>query len=194
MAAAILLIAGGALIDAAGPTRQPPPLSHSGPHAIGPLPAAPALPRSEPATLSIPALGLTADLDHIGMKPDGTVQDPVTFERPSWYDLGAAPGERGSAVILGHVDSYRGPAIFFRLGELRAGDAVAVTRADGATARFVVTRTETVPKDAFPAQSVYADHGDAELQLVTCGGDFDSARRTYRANVIVYTTLVRTSG
>ncbi|MGV9415446.1 class F sortase [Nocardia sp. NPDC003693] len=187
--AVVLVVVGGFLLGApgTGEQRNPPPAAVDA-RSDAPPPA-PSLPRSAPETLSIPVIGLTTALDHIGLKSDGTVQDPASFERASWYDAGATPGERGSAVILGHVDSYRGPAVFFRLDALRPGDAIDVTRADGGTARFVVTRVETVPKDAFPAAAVYADHGGPELQLVTCGGQFDDESRSYRSNVIVYSTL-----
>lgn len=185
----VLVVVGGFLLGApgTGEQRNPPPAAVDA-RSDAPPPA-PSLPRSVPETLSVPAIGLTTALDHIGLKSDGTVQDPASFERASWYAPGATPGERGSAVILGHVDSYRGPAVFFRLGDLRPGDAIDVTRADGGTARFVVTRVDTVPKDAFPAAAVYADHGGPELQLVTCGGQFDDESRSYRSNVIVYSTL-----
>ncbi|GAB0105621.1 class F sortase [Nocardia sp. JMUB6875] len=168
---------------------QAPP-AHADTRLQAPLAAAPARSHSDPRTLMIPKLGLATDLDSIGLKSDGTVDDPATFVRPSWYRPGVAPGDRGSAVILGHVDSYRGPAVFFRLGELTAGDLVEVARTDGSTLRFQVDHTMTVSKDAFPNQQVYGDHGDAELQLVTCGGSFDTATRSYRSNVIVFTKLV----
>ncbi|RBO93647.1 LPXTG-site transpeptidase (sortase) family protein [Nocardia puris] len=157
-----------------------------------PTPPAGALPRSTPTALSIPALDLSIPLDRVALRPDGTVADPARFDRPSWYESGATPGELGSAVILGHVDSYRGRAVFFRLGELRPGDTVRVDRADNTTAEFLVTRTETVPKNAFPNQAVYGFHGTADLQLVTCGGSFDPVRRAYRDNVIIYTTFTGT--
>ncbi|WP_245568448.1 class F sortase [Nocardia concava] len=184
-ASAVVLIMGGP-----GLRQVQTPPAHADTRLQAPVVAAPALSHSEPRTLMIPKLGLTTPLDVIGLKSDGTVDDPATFTRPSWYRPGAAPGDRGSAVILGHVDSYRGPAVFFRLGELTAGDLVEVARTDGSTLRFQVDHTTTVSKDDFPNQQVYGDHGDAELQLVTCGGSFDTATRSYRSNVIVYTKLV----
>ncbi|MFE6858689.1 class F sortase [Nocardia sp. NPDC057668] len=187
---ALLLAVGAVLLTANGAVgqRNPPPTAIDA-GSGAPPPAVPPLARSAPVTLSIPALGLTTTLDRVGLTPDGTVQDPASFDRPSWYRPGATPGERGSAVILGHVDSYRGPAVFFRLADLRPGDAIDVTRTDGRTAHFMVTRTETVSKNDFPARAVYADHGVPELQLVTCGGEFDIGNRSYLSNVIIYSVL-----
>ncbi|UGT43184.1 class F sortase [Nocardia yamanashiensis] len=142
---------------------------------------------SQPMRLEIPAIGLSTRLDRIAMKADGTIEDPASFDRPSWYGWGPSPGDHGSAVILGHVDSARAPAVFFALDTLAPGDTVEVTRADGTTAEFVVDRTQLVPKTDFPNTAVYGDHGDSELQLVTCGGEFDSIGRTYLSNFIVYT-------
>lgn len=148
------------------------------------------LARSVPVALSIPALGLDVPLIQLGLNPDRTVQVPADPRQAGWYRLGPTPGERGSAVILGHVDSYRGPAVFFRLGSLHPGDQVAVNRADGTVARFAVDAVATYPKTNFPANEVYGSHGDSALQLVTCGGEFDRKAHSYRSNVVVYTSLI----
>lgn len=145
--------------------------------------------RSAPVRLEIADIGVDTALDSVGMAGDGTVEQPPGFARAAWYRPGPTPGQQGSAVILGHVDSYRGPAVFLRLGQLRAGEDIHVTRADGSLAHFLVDRVRTVPKDHFPAQEVYGDHGDTELQLVTCGGQFDTTARSYLSNVIVNSVL-----
>jgi sortase (surface protein transpeptidase) len=103
-----------------------------------------------------------------------------------WYALGPRPGDPGSAVILGHVDSKRGPAVFFRLRELRRGDEVRVRRADGSLVRFVVERTEQFPKQRFPTDDVYYPTLTPGLRLVTCGGLFDRRSGHYRSNIIVF--------
>ena len=95
----------------------------------------------------------------------------------------------GSAVILGHVDSKGGPAVFFRLRELRRGDAVTIRRADGSSVRFIVQRTEQYPKDRFPTDDVYYPTLTPTLQLVTCGGEFDATAGHYRSNLIVFATM-----
>jgi sortase (surface protein transpeptidase) len=106
-----------------------------------------------------------------------------------WYAPGTRPGDPGSAVILGHVDSKRGPAVFFRLRELRRGDAVTIRRADGSSVRFVVQRTEQYPKDRFPTDAVYYPTLTPALRLVTCGGEFDATIGRYRSNLIVFATM-----
>ncbi|WP_250550513.1 class F sortase [Pseudonocardia sp. H11422] len=148
---------------------------------------------SAPVELRIPAIGLSVPVTELGLNPDQTVEVPTDFQKPGWYRLGTAPGQLGSAVILGHVDSYRGPAVFFQLRSLKAGDTVEVTLADRAIARFTVTEVATYPKSEFPAQRVYGGQGTSELVLVTCGGEFDRQARSYRSNVVAYTSLTGTA-
>jgi len=150
----------------------------------------PVVARSTPVALRIPAIGVSVSLSQLGLNLDGTVQVPTDFAQPGWFRLGPSPGQLGSAVILGHVDSYRGPAVFFRLRELQAGDLVEVSLADGTVAHFVVSTVTQYLKNEFPAQQVYGSHGVSGLQLVTCGGAFDTQARSYLSNVVAYTTLV----
>jgi sortase (surface protein transpeptidase) len=149
--------------------------------------------RSVPLTLSIPAIGLRVPLSQLGLNPNHTVQVPTNFQEPGWYEFGPSPGQIGSAVILGHVDSYRGPAVFFRLRDLRPGDHVDVSLADGVVTHFVVRQVAEYPKAHFPTVSVYGQRGYSALQLVTCGGVFDTQTRSYLSNVVVYTSLASAS-
>lgn len=147
--------------------------------------------RSEPVHLAIPAIGVDSALIPLGLNPDGTIAvPPLGRTAPAgWYRYLATPGEIGPAVILGHVDSAReGPAVFFRLSELRAGDPITVRRADGRTAVFTVTRVEGYLKEAFPTETVYGGLDHPALRLVTCGGTYDKIRRQYRGNVVAYAT------
>ena len=96
------------------------------------------------------------------------------------------PGDRGPAVVAGHVDSVAGPAVFYRLRELRPGDEVVVDLSDGRTVTFRVTGSLQVPKDAFPTEEVYGPTPDAELRLITCGGEFDRSVRSYEDNTVVF--------
>ena len=144
-----------------------------------------------PVRIEIPRIHVASSLDRLGRAPDGTVEvpGPDRWEVPGWYELGPRPGELGSAVILGHVDSKRGPAAFFRLRELRRGDEIAVTRADGSSVRFVVQRTEQYDKQRFPTDEVYYPTLTSALRLVTCGGEFDYSTGHYRSNIIVFATI-----
>jgi len=144
---------------------------------------------SVPVELRIPALSLSVSLSSLGLNPDGTVQVPTDVEQPGWFRLGPTPGQIGSAVILGHVDSTKGPAVFFGLRTLVPGDQVTVSLADGVTAEFGVTSVAMYSKSAFPDQLVYGSHGSGALQLVTCGGIFDDQTGHYLSNIVVYTSL-----
>jgi sortase (surface protein transpeptidase) len=142
-----------------------------------------------PVRVEIPKIGVASSLDRLGRAPDGTVQEPRRWAVAGWYAAGTRPGDPGSAVILGHVDSKRGPAVFFRLRELRQGDMVTIGRADGSSVRFVVQRTDQYPKDRFPTDAVYYPTLTPALRLVTCGGEFDATVGRYRSNLIVFATL-----
>jgi hypothetical protein len=153
--------------------------------------AAPVLPRSEPLRLDIPRIGVHVPLSRLGLNPDGTVQVPPADrpEQAGWYAPGYAPGERGPAVLLGHVDGGGRKGVFYDLGRLRPGDTVSVTRADGSVAAFTVQSVEQVPKSGFPSQRVYGPLDHAALRLVTCGGTFDRRSGHYTDNIIVYARL-----
>jgi hypothetical protein len=146
-----------------------------------------------PVRLQIPSIGVDTRLQRLGRAPDGTVEvpkGPHEWEEAGWYERGTRPGDPGSAVVLGHVDSSReGPAVFFRLRELRRGAEIKVVRADGSSVRFSVDRTEQYPKSRFPTDAVYYPTLTPELRLVTCGGSFDATAGHYRSNVIVFATL-----
>jgi Sortase domain len=155
---------------------------------VSTAPTAPRLARSTPVSLSIPKLGVSSTLVPLGLSSDGSVQVPPvsTPMQAGWYDNGPTPGEIGPAVLLGHVDGDHQKGVFYTLHELAAGDQVSVTRQDGATARFTVTKVDQVSKATFPTDAVYGDTSDAELRLITCGGSFDAAAHSYRDNIVVY--------
>jgi sortase (surface protein transpeptidase) len=135
--------------------------------------------------LSIPAIGVRTGLVRLGLDPGGSLEVPAEFGQAGWYTGGPVPGEQGPAVVAGHVDSRSGPAVFFRLRELKAGDVVRVRRADGVTLRFTVERARQYPKAAFPRDTVFGTVSEQALRLVTCGGSFDHQRRSYHDNLVV---------
>ena len=150
------------------------------------------LPRSRPVGLTIPSIGVRAStVVTLGKDPNGNLQVPQDFATPGWFADGPAPGQYGPAVIAGHVDSTNGPAIFYRLGALRRGAAVMVSRADGSIARFSVDKVERYAKNRFPTIAVYGDTTHrSDLRLITCAGMFDRATGHYLDNVVVYAHLV----
>jgi hypothetical protein len=165
------------------PKGAPPPPSGEG--------ASTPLPPSPPARLWIPAIGVSSELVRLGLQDDGSLQVPSDFSVAGWWVGGASPGEKGPAVIVGHVDSGAGPAVFYRLQQLRPGDVVWVAREDHADVRFVVQRLERVPKARFPTRAVYGPQPEAALRLVTCGGAFDRSTGHYVDNVIVFAAAAR---
>jgi Sortase domain len=143
-----------------------------------------------PVRLQIPAIDVSTPLVKLGRLPDGSLEVPKAWDTAGWYDQGPRPGQPGPAVILGHVDSKTGPAVFYQLRALRPGDIVRVGLADGRTLTFRVQRLQRYPKDEFPTEAVYFPTLDRDLRLITCGGDFDYARDSYVDNIVVYATLV----
>lgn len=139
-----------------------------------------------PVRIEIPSLGVRAPIIRLGLNPDRSLEVPKDFGDTGWWSGGSRPGEAGPAVIVGHVDSHTGPAVFYRLSELRKGDTVVVVRRDGSRARFTVQGSERFPKDEFPTARVYGRTDGPTLRLITCGGDFDSSTGHYVDNTIVY--------
>jgi hypothetical protein len=145
-----------------------------------------------PVRLEIPAIGVATGLQRLGRAGDGTVEvphGPDQWEVAGWYEDGTRPGDPGSAVILGHVDSKAGPAVFYRLRELRPGDRVEVVRAGGSRIAFTVERVARYDKRRFPTAEVYYPTLEPMLRLVTCGGAFDPVSKHYTDNVIAFATL-----
>jgi Sortase domain len=150
------------------------------------------LPASAPIQLRIPAIGVRSDLLQLGLNPDGSVQVPPLSRNASagWYRYSPTPGQLGPAVILGHIDSAAyGPGVFFRLGGLRPGNNITITRADHTTAVFRVDAVAEYPKTQFPTLTVYGNANRAELRLITCGGRFDFTAHSYQDNIVAYATL-----
>ncbi|MBB5477200.1 class F sortase [Micromonospora parathelypteridis] len=210
----------GASLKTTPAPRPPQPLAQAGPEVTGPQATATDVPpvdgqpldgqpldgqpagqgdapaglaRSAPTSIEIPRIGVDATIMSLGTNPDGTVQVPPLdqADQAGWYEPGASPGETGNAVIVGHVDSAKlGPAVFFDLGALTPGDTVTVRRADGLAATFKVDSVKSYPKTAFPTELVYGPSDRPSLRVVTCGGQFDEAAKSYPDNVVVFASLV----
>jgi len=141
---------------------------------------------ARPVRIEIPSIGVDAPIVSLGLNADRTLEVPSDFGDAGWWSGGSRPGERGPAVIAGHVDSYTGPAVFFRLGELRPGATIVVRRRDGSRARFSVLGSERYSKASFPTRRVYGATRAATLRLITCSGTFDRASGHYLDNTVVY--------
>ena len=151
------------------------------------------LAQSKPTTLDIPAIEVHSVVRELGRTPEGTLETPEPgphYNDAAWYRHSPTPGELGPAILLGHVDSAsEGPSVFFRLGELRAGDRISVTREDGSVAKFLVDQVRRYPKDDFPTDLVYGDIDHAGLRILTCGGPFDEVAGHYLDNIVVFASL-----
>jgi sortase (surface protein transpeptidase) len=143
---------------------------------------------ARPETVAIPRIDVHADLIGLDLDADRRLEVPTDPQVPGWFVRGPRPGEDGAAIVAGHVDSQRGPAIFWRIPELEPGDEVIVHREDGSEVVFVVDRVGRWPKDEFPTDEVYRRSAGPELRLITCGGIFDEDARSYRDNIIVFAT------
>jgi Sortase domain len=202
----LLLVVGGgvstlSLLHHGGPARDMLPPASTPPAGRGTATGAPASTASTgrttpalgassaPVRIRIEAIGASAPIDPLGLNADGTLQVPTDFNRAGYYTGRPTPGAIGPAIIVAHVDSEAGPAVFYRLRDLKPGDEVAVTRADQSEVVFVVDRLEQHPKNAFPTKDVYGPTPDATLRLITCGGSFDRSARHYRDNLIAFAHL-----
>jgi Sortase domain len=145
---------------------------------------------ARPRRLRIPAIGVSARVIPLRLAADGTMQTPRNFSETGWYEPGREPGERGPAVVVGHVDSTSGPAVFYRLRELHRGNVIGIARADGSVVRFRVEGLERWPKSAFPTRRVFGRTRVAALRLVTCSGNFDPSTGHYVDNTIVYAARI----
>jgi hypothetical protein len=171
-------LAGGPQGPASAPEARPMP--------VVAVPASPHTPL-RPTGLSVPAAGVAAGhLQDLDLDARGGLPAPAGPQDLGWFTGGAVPGQAGPAVVVGHVDSWQGPGVFARLRDLRPGEAIDVPRSDGSVAHFVVDSVERFDKDAFPTDRVYGATAGPSLRLVTCGGAFDGATRSYEDNVVVF--------
>ncbi|MFI7480919.1 class F sortase, partial [Kocuria sp. M1R5S2] len=180
----------------AGPAPVPAPAAGA-PEPVAERPAAPeggppVLPESVPVSVRIPAVDAASELLHLGLRADGSLEVPPAHPGApaSWYVSSPTPGERGPAVLLGHVNATGGgPGVFAGLRGLSPGDTIEILRADGTTAVFAVDRGEQYAKDAFPTAAVYGDTTGAELRLITCDG-YEPATGRFDDNYVVYAKLL----
>ncbi|WP_107117056.1 class F sortase [Streptomyces curacoi] len=157
-----------------------------------PRPVGRHLPRSRPIRLLIPKISVNAPFVDLAIGRTGQLEPPPAHDinLVGWYAKGASPGETGTSIIAGHVDTATSPAVFAGLSELEKGDRFHVLRADGRRASFEVDSVETFDKDHFPSERVYGDTPGAQVRLITCAGDYDRQVRDYTANLVVFAHLV----
>jgi hypothetical protein len=164
-----------------GPEGTPPPRSF------------PVLEPSRPIRIAIPSIGLRAPVHGVGLAEDGTIAVPDATRRheAGWYDESPTPGQFGPAIIVGHVDTRTGPAVFHELRRLRPGATVEITRRDRSVAVFEVNTVERFGKTRLPGRRLYGDFSRPGLRLITCGGRWVGGATGYEDNVVVFASLVR---
>ncbi|MGC5053753.1 class F sortase [Micromonospora sp. DT48] len=152
----------------------------------------PVLAASEPVGIEINTIDLAAPVHNVGIAADGSIAAPPAerAQEAGWYDQGPTPGQYGPAVIVGHVDTTTGPAVFHQLSKLRAGDRVEVARSDGSVAVFEVDRVDRYDKEQLPTDEVFGDFSRPQLRLITCGGRWVGGETGYADNVVVFASLV----
>lgn len=184
--------AGGPVMDGASPVAVPPSAQPLAPDGSGPVQHRSAriedleterTPR--PTRLRIPALGVDAPVRALGVAPTGEMEVPADASTVAWYEYGPGPGQPGSAVLAAHVDYHGDRGVFFDLAGLTAGTEVLVELASGRPLRFVVSERASIAKVALPIDELFRRDGDPVLTLITCGGEYDAAARSYRSNVVV---------
>jgi hypothetical protein len=143
-----------------------------------------------PRLLQIPRLGVHASIQPVGMDAQGRMDVPTTWTEVGWYDLGFKPGEKGSAVMDGHLDDTSGaPAVFWYIKDLQPGDQIIVTDNNNQTYTFVVTKTTSYPFNEAPMQEIFDTTDQSRLNLITCDGSWDRSTHNYSNRIVVYSEL-----
>lgn len=146
-------------------------------------------PATRPQELRIPKLGISTAVEHVGLNAEREMDVPKDADNVAWYQHGPTPGEAGNAVLAGHLDSETGPAVFYKLSALEAGDEVEVLNDNGEYVTFRVTHKADYPVEEFPLVEVFGQAPTSRLNLITCTGSFDKASRNYSHRTVVYTEL-----
>ncbi|MFI7007615.1 class F sortase [Streptomyces sp. NPDC050145] len=182
----------GPSVTTGSPATHAPSSATHAPPSAAPRALGKHLPRARPKRLLIPKIGVDAPFTGLSIGPTGQLQPPPADDTNlvGWQADGVSPGEVGTAIIAGHVDTKTSPAVFAGLSDLKKGDRFTVKRSDRRTASFVVDSVETFAKDDFPDKRVYADTPQAQVRLITCAGDYDRSVRDYTDNLVVFAHLV----
>lgn len=144
----------------------------------------------EPTTLYIPAIDVETEIVPVGILENGEMGVPEDDTKVGWFEPGYQPGLRGNAVIAGHVDNKRGPAVFFYLKDLKKGDKIHVSNDNGVTLTFIVQKTESYKTEEAPIQEIFGKFPRPRLNLITCTGRFDRKLGGHEERLVVYTELV----
>lgn len=149
------------------------------------------LSRSVPTHITVPSVGIDVPIMTVGRDSQGSIQMPPLFDwTTGWYKYSPTPGQIGPSIIVGHVDTYKGISVFWRLRDIKKGDIISISRSDGSKVRFKVTALKQFNQSNFPTQQVYGNIQYPGLRLITCGGAFDRQTASYTQNTVVYAFMV----
>ena len=148
------------------------------------------LPKGAPCRIKIRSIGVDAPVISLGLRSNGTLEVPTDYSETGWWSGGAKPGQIGSTVVVGHVDNRRGPAVFYKLPKLKAGDIVTVSRVKRPPVHYVIEDLGTWAKANFPSEIVYGPTPISEIRLITCGGVFNRATGHYADNIIAFGRMI----
>lgn len=151
---------------------------------------APTRSTATPVRLTIPEIGVDSSLEKLHQDSRGVLVAPAYADQAGWWSKGVVPGDVGAAVIVGHLDTIQGPAVFVRLKQLRPGDLIEIRMSDGRTVKFRVDGSHVVDKALFPSKQVYGATPDAQLRLITCSEPFDPVAHSYTDNLVLFATAV----
>ncbi|MFJ6293258.1 class F sortase [Streptomyces griseoviridis] len=189
---AVALCTGTWLLSGGAASHAPPQPSaaQAGGGQEGEGPGAPALSPSPPDRIAIPSIRVDAPLMGLRLTSSGSLDVPPAAKKnlAGWYEAGTTPGERGTAVVAGHVDNSEGPAVFYDLGAVKKGALIDVERRDGSVAVFTVDAVEVYRARDFPDAKVYGAAQRPELRVITCGGGYTRGTG-YQGNVVVFAHL-----
>ncbi len=149
------------------------------------------LPKSQPVEIKISAIGVDASVTTLGLNPDQTLEVPTDYSQVGWYTGSPTPGEIGPSVMVGHLDSAKAAAVFYKLKDIKLGDRIEIKREDGSIAVFEAESMELFSQDNFPTKKVYGPIDYAGLRLITCAGTFESSTGHYSDNLVVFAKLVK---
>jgi len=141
-----------------------------------------------PQQLEIPAIGVKAPVEEVGLTSDGAMDVPKQWDDVGWYRYGPLPGDPGNSAIAGHLDSTTAPAVFWRLGALKPGDKIMVRLSDSKTITFVVTEKDSYAFDKAPIDRIFGPASSSNLNLITCGGSWDAFTKNYSNRIVIYAT------
>jgi sortase A len=192
-----LLVVSAAAAYVAAPTNQPPPTNQVANQEVAPAssvvshsPSPTGVQPALPLKLTIPSIGVDADVEHVGLDSEKRMDVPKNDENVAWYELGTPVGQQGSAVIAGHFDDPQGnPSVFYKLGTLKKDDEIIVETAGGTELVYVVESVAEHPDATFPLQQVFERKDAQRLNLITCSGSFDTTQENYTHRLVVYSVL-----